>query len=147
MGFENLKHELDELVNTKRPKIVERLTYALGQGDLAENSDYSNAKEELEFLDGRIDELREVLENAKVINGVGKSAKTGQVDMGTKVTVGINGDRHVYEIVGEWEADPVNKRISPESPLGQALVGKKVGDLVEVEAPAGKVTYKILAIE
>lgn len=146
-GFENLKKELAELTNVKRPKIVERLTYALGQGDLSENSDYSNAKEELEFLDGRIEELREVIENAKVINSSGKGTKSGQVDMGAKVTVGVNGDKHVYEIVGEWEADPVNRRISPESPLGQALVGKKVGDSVEVEAPAGKISYKILAIE
>ena len=146
-GLANLKRELDELVNTKRPKIVERLTYALGQGDLAENSDYSNAKEELEFLDGRIDELRQVTENAKVINGGGKGSRSGQVEVGAKVTVGVNGDRHIYEIVGEWEADPVNKRISPESPLGQALVGKKIGEEVEVEAPAGKVIYKILAIE
>src|SRR5258706_5771038 len=112
-GFEALTKELDQLANVKRPKLVERLTYALGQGDLAENSDYSNAKEELEFLDGRIEELREVLENAKVINVTGKAPKNGQIDMGAKVTVGVNGGKHIYEIVGEWEAEPVNKRISP----------------------------------
>jgi transcription elongation factor GreA len=146
VGFEALKKELDGLVNTKRPSVVERLEYARGQGDLTENVEYQTAREELDFLDGRIDELREVIENAKVVNG-GKSGKLSQVDVGTKVTVGVNGSKHIYEIVGEWEADPVNKRISPESPLGQALVGKKVGEAATVEAPAGKVMYKVLAIE
>jgi len=146
-GFENLKHELDELANVKRPKLVERLTYALSQGDLAENSDYSNAKEELEFLDGRIDELKRVLEDVNIIELGVKRAKGSSVDLGMKITVGVNGNKHVYEMVGEWEADPINKRISPESPLGQALFGKKVGEQVEVEAPAGKIVYKILAIE
>src|SRR5512147_2759024 len=94
-GLENLKRELDELVNIKRPKIVDRLTYALGQGDLAENSDYSNAKEELEFLDGRIDELKRVLEDVKIIDTDTKRGKSSAVDLGAKVTVGINGNKHV----------------------------------------------------
>lgn len=144
-GFKSLQKELDELVNEKRPKLVERLANARSQGDLTENSDYSNAKEELEFLDGRIDELEAVLKNAEIVkNGV---SKNGGVSVGTKITVKVNGEKHVYEMVGEWEADPVNKKISPESPLGQALVGKRVGEKAEVKAPAGKVTYEILAIE
>lgn len=143
-GLETLKGELDELVNVKRPRLVERLSNARSQGDLSENSDYSNAKEEMEFLDGRIDELEEVLKTASVVNGNGKK---GDVGVGTKVTVRVNGDKHVFDIVGEWEADPINKKISPESPLGQALCGKKVGEKVEVEAPAGKLTYEILLIE
>ena len=144
-GFKSLQKELDELVNEKRPKLVERLANARSQGDLSENSDYSNAKEELEFLDGRIDELEVVLRNAEIVkNGV---SKNGGVSIGTKITVRVNGEKHVYQMVGEWEADPVNRKISPESPLGQALVGKKVGEKAEVQAPAGKVTYEILAIE
>jgi len=144
-GFKSLQKELDELVNEKRPKLVERLANARSQGDLTENSDYSNAKEELEFLDGRIDELEAVLKNAEVVkNG---ASKNGGVSVGTKITVRVNGEKHVYQMVGEWEADPVNRKISPESPLGQALVGKKVGEKAEVKAPAGKVTYEILAIE
>lgn len=142
-GFEALKKELDGLVNVKRPKLVERLSYARSQGDLAENSDYVYAKEELEFMDGRISELEEVLKNAKVVTSNGK---VSGVAIGTRVTVKINGGKHVFEIVGEWEADPVNKKISHESPLGKALVGKKVGEKVEVEAPAGKVIYEILEI-
>jgi transcription elongation factor GreA len=120
------------------------LSYARQQGDLSENSDYTNAKEELEFLDGRIDELEEVLNKAKVVKGNGK---TNGTLVGTKVTLKNNGKRHVFEIVGEWEADPINKRISHESPLGAALVGKKVGENIEVKAPAGKIVYEILAIE
>lgn len=142
-GIEALKHELDEMVNVKRPKLVERLSYARAEGDLSENSDYQSAKEELEFMDGRIGELEEVLKNAQVCNS---DAKSG-AGVGTKITVKFNGDKTIYEMVGEWEADPVNKKISPESPLGKALFGKKVGEKVEVEAPAGKITYEILAIE
>lgn len=143
-GFEDLKKELDKLANTKRPKLVERLSYARSQGDLSENSDYHNAKEELDFLDGRIAELKEVINNAKV---VGKNNGNGKVAVGTKVVLKVKDKEHIYDIVGEWEADPVNKKISHSSPLGQALVGKKVGESAEVEAPAGKVVYEILSIK
>ena len=143
-GLSTLKSELEELVNVKRPRLVERLSNARQQGDLNENSDYANAKEELEFLDGRIQELEQVLKNALVVSNNGKSQG---VALGTKVTVKVNGDKHIYEIVGEWEADPANKKISHESPLGQALVGKRIGEKVDVEAPAGKLTYQVLAIE
>jgi len=142
-GFISLQGELDTLSNEKRPKLVERLAFARTQGDLAENSDYQNAKDELEFLDGRISELEEVLKQAVIV--VARS-KSGQVSFGTKVTVKTNGKKLLFEIVGEWEADPANSRISHTSPLGQALVGKKVGDKVQVEAPAGKLTYEILKI-
>lgn len=141
-GLKALKDELEFLVNIKRPKVVERLANARAQGDLSENSDYANAKEDLEFLDGRISEIEEVLKVATIARSNGS-----EIAVGTKVTLGLNGQKHVYDIVGEWEADPVNKKISPESPLGKALFGKKVGDVAEVEAPAGKLQYKILAIE
>jgi len=143
-GLETLKKELDGLVNVKRPKLVERLSYARNQGDLTENSDYTYAKEDLEFMDRRISELEDVLKNAKVVTSNGKA---NGVAVGTMVTVKINGGKSVFEIVGKWEADPVNKKISHESPLGKALVGKKVGEKAEVEAPAGKVIYEILEIK
>lgn len=142
-GLNSLKDELDELQDEKRPKLVERLSYARSQGDLSENSDYQNARDELEFLDGRISELDGVIKKAKVVQA---SKNPEEVSFGTKVKLKANGKEHVYEIVGEWEADPVEKRISHTSPLGQVLMGKKVGDKVEVKAPAGKVTYKILKI-
>lgn len=143
-GLESLKKELDELTNIKRPKVVERLSNARTQGDLMENSDYHNAKDELEFLDGRIDELSDVLKNAEVVTNGGTMHG---VSLGTSVTVKNNGSTHTFHIVGEWEADPVAKKISHTSPLGQALLGKKVGEKVEVEAPAGKVIYEILEIK
>lgn len=141
-GLEALKSELLELRDVKRPKLVDRLANARSQGDLSENSDYQSAKEELEFLDGRIEELEEVIKRAAVTSSV----KTDGVDVGTEVTVRVNGSKVIFNIVGEWEADPVNKKISHESPLGKALVGKKIGDKVDVEAPAGKIQYEIVAI-
>ena len=143
-GLKDLKKELDELVNVKRPKLVERLANARSQGDLSENSDYQNAKEELDFLDGRMSELQNVINNAEVVSGKNKN---GEIAVGAEVTLKIQEDEHVYHIVGAWEADPISKKISYSSPLGQALVGKKVGEKAEVEAPAGKVTYEILAIK
>ncbi|MGA3291843.1 MAG: transcription elongation factor GreA [Candidatus Microgenomates bacterium] len=144
-GLNELKAELAELCDVKRPKLVDRLANARSQGDLSENSDYQSAKEELEFLDGRIDDLTEVVKTAVVSDGVNKDSDG--INVGTKVTVKVNGTKVVFYIVGEWEADPVNKKISHESPLGMALTGKKVGDKVEVEAPAGKLQYEIIAIE
>jgi transcription elongation factor GreA len=143
-GLETLKKELAVLLEVKRPKLVDRLSNARSQGDLSENSDYQSAKEELEFLDGRIDELTEVVKTAVVVS---VSNNGNGIGVGTKVTVKVNGKETVFDMVGEWEADPVNKKISDSSPLGLALIGKKAGDKVEVEAPAGKVLYEILAIE
>ncbi|MBL7036794.1 transcription elongation factor GreA [Candidatus Microgenomates bacterium] len=141
-GLEALKKELVELVETKRPKTVERLSHARSQGDLKENSDYQNAKEELGFLDGKIEELAHVIKTAQVVS----VSKNGDVGVGTKVTVKINGAEQTFEIVGDWEADPINKKISHTSPLGTALSGKKKGEQVEVEAPAGKILYEIVDV-
>jgi transcription elongation factor GreA len=143
-GLVTLKAELQELVEVKRPRLVDRLSNARLQGDLSENSDYQSAKEELEFLDGRIDELSEVVKSAVVSDG---DNSNGGVGVGAKVTVKVNGKETTFHVVGEWEADPMNKKISHSSPLGLALAGKKVGEKAEVEAPAGKVVYEILAIE
>jgi len=142
-GLNDLKNELAELVNVKRPKLVDRLAYARSQGDLSENADYQSAREELEFLDGRIDELGELIKTASVV-----SQPTGSgVGVGTTVTVKVNNSKVVFNIVGEWEADPINKKISHQSPLGLALTGKKVGDKIEVEAPAGTIKYEIVNVE
>ena len=143
-GLENLSKELSELREVKRPKMVDRLANARSEGDLSENSDYQNAKDELEFLDGRIAELGGVLKNAVVV----KAGDNGNgVSVGTKVTLKVNGKEVAFSIVGEWESDPAEKKISHTSPLGSALVGKNVGDKVEVDAPAGKVTYEILSVD
>jgi len=143
-GFEQLKKELEELKN-KRPGIVDRLANARSMGDLSENNDYHNALEALEFLDNRISELEEVIKTAEVVKQ--SSSNSSEVSLGSKVKVGINGRQHVFHIVGEWEADPMQKKISNSSPLGKALIGKKIGEKVEVQAPVGKILYKILTIE
>jgi transcription elongation factor GreA len=142
-GFEALGKELEELLK-RRPKLVERLERARNEGDLAENCDYTSAREELEFLDGRIDELKHVIDTASVM---ATKTSNGKVCVGAKVTVKTNGDRVMFHIVGEWEADPASKKISHKSPLGRALRGKGVGEKVEVEAPAGKVVYEIVKVE
>ena len=142
-GMAELKAEHDELTQKKRPGAVRRLSDARDLGDLSENSEYAAAKQDLAFIDGRIAELEEILRGAKIVTTHGRS----EVAVGCKVTVHINGNKDVFHLVGEWEADPKQRKISHESPLGRALIGKKVGDKVEVEAPAGKIHYKILSIE
>lgn len=142
-GLEELKKEHEELVNKKRPEAVTRLADARELGDLSENSEYAAAKQDLAFIDGRILELEEIIHGAKVVTNHTKS----QVDVGCKVTLTINGKKETFHLVGEWEANPQEKKISHSSPLGKALMGKKVGERVEVDAPAGKVLYKILSIE
>lgn len=142
-GLTELKKEFDELVNKKRPEAVARLSLARGQGDLAENSEYAAAKQDLAFMDGRIAELEKVISEAKVVANHSKS----KVDVGCKVTLHVNGKKELFLIVGEWEADPTKKKISNSSPLGKALLGKKVGEKVEVEAPVGKIIYKIVSID
>ena len=143
-GFSKLKAELEDLVKNKRPSTVDRLSHARSMGDLSENSDYHQAKEALEFIDGRISELESVLNNATVVTG---THSTKEIGVGAKVKVRIGKSEHTFDIVGEWEADPKEKKISPESPLGKALVGRKVGETFEVQAPAGKVEYTIVGIE
>jgi transcription elongation factor GreA len=97
----------------------------------------------LAFIDGRILELEEIIHTAKVVTSHGKT----NIDVGALVTLHVNGKKDTYSLVGEWEADPSNKKISHSSPLGKALMGKKVGDEIEVDAPAGKIKYKVLSIE
>lgn len=143
-GYFKLQAELEDLVKNKRPAAVDRLSQARSMGDLSENSDYHQAKEALEFIDGRISELELVINNATVVKG---AHSTKEVGVGAKVKVQIGKSEHVFNIVGEWEADPKEKKISHESPLGKALIGRKVGETVEVQAPAGRVEYTIVGIE
>jgi len=143
-GFENLKKELEELIKTKRPYALERLHKARSMGDLSENSEYNAAKEGLAFVEGRIQEIEEILKTAKVVENQNNNH---QVEVGTSVIVEIDGKKELFQIVGDFEADPLNKKLSHTSPIGQALVGKKVGDWVEVTVPVGKIKYKIVEIK
>lgn len=142
-GYDGLAAELLDLQRVKRPKAVTRVQTARDFGDLSENAEYHAAREELNFIDGRIDELEAILARAKVVM---TPASSGVVGIGCKVTVGANGQTHTFHVVGEWEANPMEKKISHDSPLGKALIGKKVGEKVEVDAPAGKVVYTIKKI-
>ncbi len=138
-GLEELKKELNELETIKLPEAVERVRLAREQGDLAENSEYHAARDDHAFIQGRIDELNELISRAKIV----KKTTNSVVSLGNKVTVTSNGKTHTYHVVGKYEADPANQKISDESPLGRALMGKKVGQEVEYVAPVGKIIYRI----
>lgn len=142
-GLDNLKKEYEELTKVKRPETVTELSNAREQGDLSENGAYTAAKEELAFIDGRIDELEMLIKQAVVIED---HHGDKMVSLGSEVKIKVNGKEDVYHLVGEWEADPMERKISHESPLGKALMGKAVGDEVEVDAPAGKMIYTIVSI-
>jgi len=124
--------------------LVKRVAEARSKGDLSENSEYTSARDELNMMDGRIEELEMILSKAKLIRQ--KNGGCKQVSLGCQVTVQVSGDTHVYHVVGEWEADPLEKKISHISPLGKGLLGKKKGEEIEIEAPAGKIVYKIKKI-
>ncbi|OGH08884.1 MAG: transcription elongation factor GreA [Candidatus Levybacteria bacterium RBG_16_35_6] len=143
-GLADLKKEHDELTKVKRPDVLERVSQARSLGDLSQNAEYVAAREELSFIDGRIDELNELLKQVEIIqNGKGSNHT---VKLGSTVTLNTKGKKEDFMVVGEWEADPAAKKISHESPLGKALIGKKVGEKVEVEAPAGKILYTIVSV-
>ena len=144
-GLEDLKKEHEELAKVKRPEVVTRVSDARNQGDLSENAEYVAAREELAFIDGRIDELEELLKQVSLIKE-DSSGKSTAVVLGSEVTLTVDGNQEVYRVVGEWEADPTEKKISHESPLGKALLGKKIGESIEVEAPAGKIQYTIVSL-
>ncbi|MCL5010136.1 MAG: transcription elongation factor GreA [Patescibacteria group bacterium] len=144
-GIAELKKEYQELNSVKRPSVLERMSQARSMGDLSENGEYIAAREELSFIDGRIDELEELLKQAVLIDE-GKKSPKSSVSIGSTVTLNTNGKKEIFTVVGEWEADPSAKKISHESPLGKALLDKKVGEIVEVEAPAGKIRYTIIAV-
>lgn len=142
-GYEGLQTELDELIKNKKQQAIDRLGLARSMGDLSENSEYTAAKEELAFVDGRIKEIEELLKRGVVV----KSAPSAGISIGAEVTVDRDGKVETYSIVGEFEADPMLKKLSATSPIGKALIGKKEGDTVTVEVPAGKLNYKILKIK
>jgi transcription elongation factor GreA len=142
-GLENLKTELKSLHEVKRPAIAKRIKEAREMGDISENSEYDAARQEQSFIEGRIEELEEILKTAKLSGGTKKDS----VGVGCNVTVHVEGTTESFHIVGALEANPLEKKISHESPLGSSLVGKKVGDKIEVDAPVGKLIYTILKIE
>ncbi|MEG0691677.1 MAG: transcription elongation factor GreA [Oscillospiraceae bacterium] len=145
-GLTNLEMELEELKTVKRKEVSEKIKVALSFGDLSENSEYDEAKNEQAMVESRIVEIEQMFKNVMILDEDGISTDT--VSVGSKITV-----RHVklnrvdtYKIVGSTEASPANKKISDESPVGKAMLGHKVGDIVDVEAPSGVNQYEIIEI-
>lgn len=141
-GVHELRTELDELVAMRGP-IAERIKTAREFGDLAENAEYSSARQEQEKVEGRISEIEHILQNVEIIT---KPKVDGKVRLGSLVKLRNDGKTKEFQVVGTVEADPLNGKISDESPIGQALLGRRVGDEVEIATPAETSTYKIADI-
>ena len=145
-GLKKLENELDELKTVKRKEVAEKIKVALSFGDLSENSEYDEAKNEQAILEGRIAEIENQLKNVRVLDET--DINTEDVHVGSTVTVRMKGKKTdvTYQIVGSPEAEPLGGRLSDESPIGKALIGHKVGEQIEVETPGGLVTLTIRQI-
>jgi transcription elongation factor GreA len=143
-GLEKLKKELNDLKNIKRREISERIQEAKELGDLSENAEYVEAKNDQAFAEGRILEVESILKHATIIKQKVKSH--GTVQVGSKIKIEDAGATKEYYIVGSNEADPAQGKISNESPIGQAFLGKKIGDVVEINVPQGTKKFKIMNI-
>lgn len=142
-GLMKLNDELKALITEKRPSVIERIREAAAHGDLSENADYAQAREEQSFIEGRIQEIEDMIKNAEIITA---ATQHHSVTIGSTVTVRTNGEEKSYSIVGSNEANPSAGKISNESTVGKALLNKKVGDKVIVSTPAGDKEYEIISI-
>jgi len=145
-GINNLKQELENLKTNARTDLAKRLRSAIQMGDLSENADYTAAKEEQSFVEGRILELEETLKRAKVIEQIEK--EPGTIQIGSEVVIREEGfdEDEVYSIVGSKETDPAKGKISYESPIGKALLGHRVGDIVRVQTPTDSINFKVIKV-
>jgi transcription elongation factor GreA len=145
-GAERLRKELAELKGPRRTELAQRLRTAIQQGDLSENADYSKAKEDQAFLEGRIQELETLLNRAEIISASG--SPTGVIGLGSVVLIREKGREPVkYFLVGAQEADPRNGRISHESPIGKVLIGHRAGETIKAQTPAGELSFEIVEVE
>lgn len=145
-GLQKIEEKLEHLKSIRRQEVAERIKQAIGFGDISENSEYDDAKNEQAFIEGEILELEKIIRSARLIDSC--DIKSGEVGIGTTVKLkDIEfGDIDVYTIVGSAEAEPVKNRISNESPVGRAVLGRKTGETVTVNVPDGKIKYKIMEI-
>lgn len=143
-GYLHLQEEYQELVKIKREEVVDRIERAREFGDLAENSEYDAAKEEQSLIEARISDLEKVLHKAKLIE---ENQKSDFVVIGSTVIVEVDGEVDEFTVVGTMEADPAKRKISNESPVGQALLGAKVGEEIEISTPIIKAKYKIIRVK
>ncbi|OFI50486.1 transcription elongation factor GreA [Floricoccus tropicus] len=146
-GKEKLEQELEDLKLIKRPEVVERIKIARGYGDLSENSEYDAAKDEQAFIEGRISTVETMIRNAEIIDS--DAVDKNEVAIGKTVTFQElpDGEVETYTIVGSAEANPFEGKISNESPIAQALVGQKKGDIVKVTLPVGEIQVKITKVK
>lgn len=142
-GLNKLKQELTELKQIKRREVALRIETAKDFGDLSENAEYTSAKEEQAFIEGRIAELEQVLKNAIIIQ---ETQSNGIVKVGSKIKIKDDGTVKEYKIVGSEEADPTQGLISNESPIGRAFLGRKLGEIVKIQVPKGAIRWKIIEI-
>ncbi|HEX8684173.1 MAG TPA: transcription elongation factor GreA [Ardenticatenaceae bacterium] len=144
-GKQKLEQELAQLKEVKRPQVAERIRQAKEEGDLRENAEYDDAKLEQGFVEGRIRELEYLLKNVQIIESNGGAT----VNIGSTVTIREDGtdEDETYTVVGATEASPSNGRISNESPLGRALLGKKKGSTVKVDTPNGQMVFKVIKVQ
>jgi transcription elongation factor GreA len=146
-GFQKLQEELDHLRTAKRQEVAERLHEAMEGGELIENAEYEAAKNEQAFVEGRIQELDVLLATANIIEDNGKSKKHDAIHVGSKVAIKEgNFEAETFVIVGAAEANPREGKISNESPIGKAILGHKLGDIVKVETPGGTYNVKIIKV-
>ena len=143
-GFLEAENELNELKNVRRPEVIKALKEARALGDLSENADYDAARNEQAIIEAKIQELEYKLEHAEIIDNKGKN----EVSLGSTVTISYDdGEEEEYKIVGSMEADPFENKISNESPIAKAVLGKKVGDIASVESPNGNYDVEIISIK
>lgn len=145
-GLLKLKNELETLKTQGRTDIAEKIKVARGYGDLSENSEYDEAKNEQAKIEARIAEIEAMLKNVEIIEDIGGDSQTVVIGVKVKVLDIEFEEECDYLVVGSTEADPMNGKISDDSPLGKALLGKAIGDEVIVDAPAGELKFKILEI-
>ncbi|MBI4252832.1 transcription elongation factor GreA [Candidatus Uhrbacteria bacterium] len=146
-GYLKLKSELEHLKTFGRKEVSERIATAKELGDLKENAEYAEAKDDQGLMEAKISELEEVIKNAVIVDEEKKRGNTQTVSIGSVVSVSCNGNTCEYMIVGSEEADPSHAKISYESPLGRAFLNRRIGDRVAVTAPKGEYTYVILEIK
>ncbi|BAV02365.1 transcription elongation factor GreA [Lactococcus formosensis] len=146
-GLEKLEQELDNLKLVKRPEVIERIKIARSYGDLSENSEYEAAKDEQAFIEGRISTVETMIRYAEIVDNA--NIDKNEVALGKAVVFQEIGDdeEEEYEIVGTAEADPFSGKISNESPIAQALIGRKVGDVVKIPLPMGEIEVKIVDVK
>jgi len=145
-GFTRMEAELKNLKSVERPAIIKAISEARAHGDLSENAEYHAAKEKQSFIEGRIQELESAVSRANVIDVAALSGDTIKFGATVKLVDEDSEEESVYQIVGEYEADLKNKKISLASPLARALIGKKKGDSVEVNTPGGSKSYEVLSV-